>query len=115
MARILLLKRLTRLLQIAVFHKQHGLGDTTITEALEAGWDRRDFLQAGVLGASLPSLMLAYQACRSHSLGSTAYAAAAITVVGAGTAGLSAAYYRPAAHRSAGDCGLSTLGGQAYG
>jgi monoamine oxidase len=94
MPRTRLLKRLSRLLNVAIFQERHQLKDHQVHEALEWARDpitRRRFLtQAGLAGVGIPALA----ACQTP--GSQLQVTAPtrdVIIVGAGTAGLTAAYY----------------------
>lgn len=93
MPRTRFMKRLSRLLELAVFQERHQLQDQQIQKALdwgEAEVTRRRFLvQAGLTGISLPGLL----ACQTP--GSDLQVTAStrdVIIVGGGTGGLTAAY-----------------------
>jgi len=94
MPRTRLMKRLSRLLNVAVFQERHQLQDQHIHEALDWGQSevtrRRFMVQAGLTGISLPGLL----ACQTP--GSNLQVTAPtrdVIIVGAGTGGLTAAYH----------------------
>ncbi|WP_141735571.1 flavin monoamine oxidase family protein [Oligoflexus tunisiensis] len=94
MPRTRLLKRLSRMLNVAIFQERHQLKDHQVHEILDWSRDpitRRRFLtQAGLAGIGIPALA----ACQTP--GSQLQARAPtrdVIIVGAGTAGLTAAYY----------------------
>jgi monoamine oxidase len=88
------MKRLSRLLNVAIFQEKHQLRDQDVHEALDWGKEqvtRRRFLaQAGLAGLGLPAAM----ACQTPAASlQGASSIRDIIIVGGGTAGLTAAYY----------------------
>ncbi len=118
MARTLLLRKLTRLLKLATQELRLHQGDDRRHQGRASALNRRDFLQAGMIGASLPGLLMACQTpgpADSAIKIATPSTARSITVVGAGTAGLTSAYsLAKAGHASGIYEASSRLGGRMF-
>jgi len=120
MARTLLLRKLTRLLKLATKEECLLRSEDRRHEARASALNRRDFLQAGMMAASLPGLLMACQNpgpvdSTMKTASASASAARSITVVGAGTAGLTCAYsLAKAGHASGIYEASSRIGGRMF-